>query len=1131
MHFVLSNSDAEYFYRELAGLLTSDATPVSRFFALRGIFGDILAAVTSSELQFFSTSFARWQYVCDRNHIPAEITDEVNALHRFDARLRTKSTACGNSDVEAGTGILVRLIRYFSSTEIPSDFNEHNLSSQSLKKQRYEAAETIPLLRAAITGKPEYVEKPLPAVIIPAVAESEEAIRIALTGDSMYLGDIVWNGAIVHLTNMMRSRRDSTLLTSSDTTLAILEPDILLDVTAVAECFQTSGANFRLYFLHRFKSFQPTPAILLGTIANVFFDALLENPDADFNLLFDRSLQQKPLAALAALKDSPVAMISLMEAARKHFYALRTTVPKLRGDKLNIEPTFISPIYGLQGRLDLMLEYNDEPLRKTVVELKSGSAPQPDARAKLYHDQPSLPLGMHPNHYAQTTAYNLLLDSAFPGRIGDSSVLYSSDRSRPLRNAPNIKKAKSAILQTRNQIAAAENTLMNRKFNLFEEFTPEKFGAFPVFSREDIHDFANMYRGLSALERGYYQAFTSFIIREQYTARCGSSDSDRAGFAALWQDSLEEKRERMTALTDLSPIKEESDLDRLHITFHRYSAPASFRVGDIVLAYPILAEGSINPVERQIIKAVIREISPDRVKISLRNKLLGDEFFPQKGTSSQWIIESDFMDTGFENLHRSLTEFLRIPKHNRNILLGLSPPQFTAGNTAFGGQEESVSKITAKLHPEQRELFTRAITARDYFLLQGPPGTGKTSVMLKAIIEYLYVNTDGSVLLLAFTNRAVDEICASLRQITADFPFIRIGGKEQKEYEKDMLWKISEDLDAQELEHTISRTRFFTATASAALANPEIFTLKKFSTLIVDEASQLIEPYLIGLFSKAKRRILIGDEKQLPAVVTQSERGSKVKRDDFEQICLTDLRMSLFERLLRCCKLNGWNEGFGMLQRQARMHKDIEQTVNRRFYFGALRPMNDWQNDEKPAFARDNSLIGEIAAAGRAVFIPSPREFGAKIHQTEARRTVQIALSIAAVCGEDFNSKTVGIIAPFRAQTAEIIRALPPELRSIITVDTVERYQGSERDTIIISAAVNFYALMPAIQSTAEFEGKLIDRKLNVALTRARKQIIILGCEDILRSSPVYSELLDEIPCLEWPDISAKRTYLLGNYK
>lgn len=1116
MPLPMTRADAEYCYRELSDILNRTSTPRIRVLLLRGVFNDILAAVTAAELQFFSTGFARWKYVCDRYRIPADLAADADALRRFEMLLRTHHRECETPQLEAGVFILGRLIWFFSEVEIPAEI-ARCMSAPPLTGLRNDTADTLPLLRAVVIGKPYSVEQPFPATMLPVAVEDEGGILIALRGIAAEIASYVWQGATIHLTDVRRSKRDTGLFSTTASTLAVLEPDVLLDVTAVAECFQNLGANHRLYFLQRFKASGATGAMLLGTIVNSCFDALLDNPDTDFDVLFSMALRQKPLVSLAGLGSAPDAVETLRTAVREHFDALREIIPSLEADRYIVEPSFISPLYGLQGRLDLMMEYTAEPRRKTVVELKSGSAPKPDAASRLYEDQQPLPLGMWANHYAQTTCYNLLLDSAYPERTGDSSVLYSSDRMRPLRNAPNIIPAKSAVLNIRNRIIAAEYGLINRKFGLFDDFRPEKFGAVPSFVRDELLDFSIIYEALSPTEKLYYQAFTSFLLREQYAARTGNETGERSGFSTLWRDSLDEKRARMTALTDLVLLPDESDFIQLHLTFAREPIATPFRAGDIVLLYPIYPDGTANPVERQIIKAAIRELTTDKVRISVRNKLLGGNFFSTEDRGERWVIETDYMDAGFEHLHRALGATLRVNQQKRSLLLGLAAPRY---EEAYEIQTANITYsdrvLTEALHAEQLKLVNQSLAAHDYFLLQGPPGTGKTSVMLKTIVEVLYRTTDETVLLVAFTNRAVDEICASLMRIEPDFPFIRIGSKEQTEFEEQMLWKITESLDISALAERLRQTRFFVATVAATAANPELFSIKKFSTLIADEASQLIEPHLAGLFVQVGRCIFIGDEKQLPAVVVQNERGATVAHPALTDIHLNDLRMSLFERLLRCCKSHGWTQGYGMLERQARMHIDIQDAVNARFYGGALRPMNEWQTDKRAVFSDENTLIGNITSIGRVVFIPSPRESGIKVHTIEAHRASTIAASIAVVSGEEFSSRTVGIITPFRAQIAEITRALPLELRELITVDTVERYQGSERDVIIISLAVNFPAQLKAIQSLVELDGLLIDRKLNVAITRARQQIIILGCEEVLRESTVYSSLFDECARWEW---------------
>ena len=113
------------------------------------------------------------------------------------------------------------------------------------------------------------------------------------------------------------------------------------------------------------------------------------------------------------------------------------------------------------------------------------------------------------------------------------------------------------------------------------------------------------------------------------------------------------------------------------------------------------------------------------------------------------------------------------------------------------------------------------------------------------------------------------------------------------------------------------------STTSMLQARPEVLSLMHFSLCIVDEASQILEPSIIGLLSSAAidRFVLVGDHKQLPAVVTQPPQLSVVDAPLLRAIALTDCRQSLFERLSRDALSNGYDDLHGLLSRQGRMHR------------------------------------------------------------------------------------------------------------------------------------------------------------------------------------------------------------------
>jgi superfamily I DNA and/or RNA helicase len=133
------------------------------------------------------------------------------------------------------------------------------------------------------------------------------------------------------------------------------------------------------------------------------------------------------------------------------------------------------------------------------------------------------------------------------------------------------------------------------------------------------------------------------------------------------------------------------------------------------------------------------------------------------------------------------------------------------------------------------------------------------------------------------------------------------------------------------------------------------------------------------------------------------------------------------------------------------------------------------------------------------------------MNQKEAELVVKIIEYIAQNPNIEINEKTIGIISPFRLQCRAISNIIPQKFEKDITLDTVERFQGSEREIIIISLACNYNYLIESISNETQIDGKIIDRKFNVALTRAKEHIIIMGNQDILQNSTTYYNVIEWI--------------------
>ena len=431
--------------------------------------------------------------------------------------------------------------------------------------------------------------------------------------------------------------------------------------------------------------------------------------------------------------------------------------------------------------------------------------------------------------------------------------------------------------------------------------------------------------------------------------------------------------------------------------------------------------------------------------------------------------------------------------------------------------------------PEQHQLFHKITQSRGYFLLWGPPGTGKTSVMLRALVDWVLRETQDNLLLLAYTNRAVDEICEALDAIGGDIreQYLRIGSKHaasERSREQLLSAKIATLHTRAELRAVLENRRIFVSTVASFGQNDHLLRIKKIQRLVVDEASQILEPQLIGLLTRFEHFTLIGDHRQLPAVTTQRPEMTVVQDADLNSIGLTDLRDSYFERLYRRCESENWHWAFGRLSHQGRMHAEIMDFPNRHFYGGFLHtlpddPAAEVHYQQKPLLydlSGDLSAIERRLKETRVVFLSTPPEEsmpGQKTNKTEADLAAQLVLffkKLFVANGKPWHpSQSLGVITPWRAQIAQIRSSLaaagldPDD----ITVDTVERYQGGAREVILLSTCVNSdYQLA----SLVNLSGEKVDRKLNVALTRARQHVVVLGNAAILRKDERYRAFIEK---------------------
>ena len=900
----------------------------------------------------------------------------------------------------------------------------------------------------------------------------------------------------------------------------VIEPDYLMDVSTVAESFKPEGTIPELLLLKKYLPFQVSKPLLIGNIANFFLDELMRNEAAKYRDTFVKVFQLFPLT-FCLLPDSEVR--GIMQSAQKHFVNLYQTVRRQLGqqqidrDNAYLEPSFHGVRYGLQGRLDVLALGE----RNAIVELKSGKVYRPNV------------YGISVNHYTQTLLYDLIIRDVF-GKASDpvNYILYSGADDNQLRFAPVVKAQQYEALNVRNQMLALEWLLqglgcnellgtegwLERADRLFRRLFPSNFPQTRGFVQRELEQFSGFYENLGTIEKRYFVAFSGLIAREHRLAKLGDEASDRTnGQANLWLNTYEEKENNFAILSQLQLKEQRAASDEPILKFRRSEQTnplANFRKGDIAVLYPFRGADKL-PVQNQLFKCTILKLDQEEVWVRLRSPQFNDQLFQEYDT---WNIEPDLLDSGFTNMYRNLYAFLQAPLRKRQLLLGTIAP-------AVDSPEQDIA-LPEELTLEQQEIFKKLLASRDYFLLWGPPGTGKTSVMLKHLTGYLMDHSEENILLLAYTNRAVDEMCEAIEGYHPDMrhQYLRIGSRysTDERFQERLLSLQAAKLHTRKgLKQMIQSHRLFIGTVASVAGKPELFQLIDFDRAIVDEASQVLEPYLVGLLPKFKHFTLIGDHKQLPAVVTQSPELSAVEDQELQRIGLSNLRNSLFERLYKLCVREGWEQAYAQLSHQGRMHQDIMAFPNEFFYEGRLNILPDHiaRSAEQRSALKLQPLTtqDELAAKiiqSRVLFFPTGCTLAEAVQKTnreEAELTVRLIQYFEALYTQNkqsFSWTDIGVITPFRAQIAMIRQTLTeaglPE--DEITIDTVERYQGGARKIIIISLCANSFSQMNSMISLSE-EG--VDRKLNVALTRAREYLAVLGNPDLLKQDKIYAALVD----------------------
>lgn len=964
------------------------------------------------------------------------------------------------------------------------------------------------------------------------ICYSEENKQLTRDGKGSwaYLSSILWEGAVINLVRIRMSEDGNICLPE----LIILEPDYLINITTIASCFETYAESPFVNLINKIKPSPNTIHIHLGNLSG----QLLDNTVHGKKIAFDDSMKEFISKNTLSLISCPE-FIAQYAKFREDGQIQKRNIDKLIGEDLPasignydqknviLEPSFFSSTLGIQGRFDFLSEKDDEV---TIIEQKSGKGEFVPFNAPNYN--PNKPVAKE-QHTVQATLYRALYIYEF-NKFADNvrSYLLYSKYSQGLLRTQIIPELFLRCIKMRNLLAWSEFLYAKEGMDILATLTPENLNMknvsgklWDAYTKPELQALLSPIHDASPLERAYYLRFLRFIENELLLSKVGNKTKENSGFASIWHDTLESKKAAGNIYDNLViddyVFKDESvAYIKLRFLEPQSADTSNFRIGDIVILYPYTADETPDACAQMVNRASIVDIKEDTIELRLRNAQTDKKVFEDKPENTLWAIEHDMFESMTGSLYSAMHSFLSAPKSRRDLILSQRLPE-TDESRELKGDYGSFNTLSL-----------RAKQAKDLFLIIGPPGTGKTSYGLVNLLKEELMEEGSNVLLLSYTNRAVDEICSKLVEIKQEdpfFDFIRIGGELScaPDYRKHLLSRrCSLAGSGSEANRLIHKCRVFCGTTAALNANQSLFSLKQFSLAIVDESSQILEPHLIGLLSACKdgreaisKFVLIGDHKQLPAVVQQMPEESAVTEPELNAINLTDCRLSLFERLLVQFKTDtGYDERFVyMLTKQGRMHRDIAEFPNHAFYGGRLDivPL-EHQMLPNTNLTSDNAIV-KMLTSRRIAFITSESAklpTSLKTNSIEAKMIAATVLQIYNLTKETFHQdKTVGIIVPYRNQISMVRNAIDRFGISVlhnITIDTVERYQGSQRDYIIYGFTIQQpYQLNFLTDCVFEEDGMVIDRKLNVAMTRARLNLIMIGNPYLLCQNLTFRKLLE----------------------
>ncbi|PBP21854.1 DNA replication factor Dna2 [Diplocarpon rosae] len=960
----------------------------------------------------------------------------------------------------------------------------------------------------------------------------------------IWVGTPVTIKAFVHVIGLFDSC--GRCVVDDDVNLLILHPDHLISSTVVADSF---GCTRRAVLQDRVKATSDSSAPLVyGTILHeIFQSAMMENRwDTEWLAELIEKVAVRHLEDLYIIKIEVPHAVEYLKSKMPELQCWselfvssqpnpQATVQAGNGETavmcvsklLDVEEHVWSPMYGLKGNIDATVQVTmqDGKRQRTLTvpfEVKTGKNPSA-------------------SHRAQTALYNLLLSDRYDVEIA-YGILYYMETSETIR-IPAIRHELRHMIMQRNELACfvREKHTQLPPMLQKENMCNRCYAKVPCFIYHKLTDdgngetsglkakFDELVQHLGPKHKEFFNKWDDLLTKEEKETLKFRRE--------LWTmlSSEREKLGRCFSNVIIEPGSAFEEPSNPKINRYRYSlvkpdAPSGFSFLDsqIAIGEPIvisdekghfaLANGFVTHVrKRRVTVAVDRRLHNARIRQpgfdEFDNQVFASimEVTPEGAKEEDAVrnivkepiryrLDKDEFSNGMATVRNNLIQTMADgpfgSRKIRALVVDLHAPRFKTEPTGL------VVNDHENLNGDQRKAILKVMSAEDYALVLGMPGTGKTTTIAH-IIKTL-VSQGKTVLLTSYTHTAVDNILLKLKD--ANIPILRLGtmAKVAMEVQEFATLAATTKTSFEEIRGAWHDPPIVATTCLGI--NHAIFSERTFDYCIVDEASQITLPVCLGPIRLAKTFILVGDHYQLPPLVANEEARAG------------GLDISLFKHLSDTHPGSVVN-----LEHQYRMCEDVMSLSNELIYDGLLKCGSQEVADSSinipfldnlknhhyspstlslaPRSICAGALTGRcwirdlLDPATKVSFIntdpllPASREEAKGnriVNPTEASVCTQLVESLLSV---GVLASSIGVMTHYRSQLSLLKDSM--RLHPEIEMHTADRFQGRDKEVIILSLVRS---------NEAKSIGELLKdwRRINVAFTRAKTKLLVVGSKDTL---------------------------------